>query len=235
MSLLLARIALQAARRPDALALHAGDRRLSFREYLALIKAFHARGVPVAQVYGSTETGPVSIPLRPDEALKQVGSVGRPAPGVRLRWVDVQGADVVQGTVGEIWLQAPNLMRGYHHLPVGTGFVSNWFATDDLAWVDEYGQVSVVGCRGCGGRPTRDQAGLNVDIFCAAAVDWPAPRASPCRDRHSAGLVHLPGATHEVHADVFLTPLSNKATAPSPPRPCMPPGAPMPARWARPA
>ena len=27
----------------------------------ALIEAFHARGVPVAQVYGSTETGPVSV------------------------------------------------------------------------------------------------------------------------------------------------------------------------------
>ena len=47
-----------------------------------LIDAFHARGVPVAQVYGATETGPVSIVLRPDEALAHVGSVGRPAPGV---------------------------------------------------------------------------------------------------------------------------------------------------------
>ena len=79
---------------------------------VALIQAFHRRGVPVAQVYGSTETGPFSIALRPDEALTQVGSVGRPAPGVRLRLVDQLGADVAPGDVGEIWLQAPNLMRG---------------------------------------------------------------------------------------------------------------------------
>ena len=112
---------------------------------VALIQAFHARGVPVAQVYGSTETGPFSIALRPDEAMKQVGSVGRPAPGVRLRLVDALGADAPAGTVGEIWLQAPNLMRGYHRLPAGTGFVAGWFATGDLAQADDQGYVSVVG------------------------------------------------------------------------------------------
>ena len=112
---------------------------------VALIQAFHQRGVPVAQVYGSTETGPFSIALRPEEALTLVGSVGRPAPGVRLRLVDALGADVAVGTVGEIWLQAPNLMRGYHRLPAGTGFVAGWFATGDLARADERGQVTVVG------------------------------------------------------------------------------------------
>ena len=79
---------------------------------VALIQACHAHGVPVAQVYGSTETGSVSIALRPGQALAQVGSVGRPASGVQLGLVDARGADVVQGTVGEIWLQAPKLMRG---------------------------------------------------------------------------------------------------------------------------
>ncbi len=112
---------------------------------VALIEAFHARGVPVAQVYGSTETGPFSIALGPEEAMKQVGSVGRPAPGVRLRLVDAQGADVVPGSVGEIWLQAPNLMRGYHRLPAGAGFVAGWFATGDLAWADDEGYLTVVG------------------------------------------------------------------------------------------
>ena len=112
---------------------------------VALIQAFHARHVPVAQVYGSTETGPFSIALRPDEAIKHVGSVGWPAPGVRLRLVDELGADVPAGTVGEIWLQAPNLMRGYHRLPASTGFVAGWFATGDLAWADDQGIVSVVG------------------------------------------------------------------------------------------
>ena len=112
---------------------------------LALIEAFHARDVPVAQVYGSTETGPVSIALRPQDALARPGSVGQPAPGVRLRLVDAQGAEVTRGEVGEIQLQAPNLMRGYHRQPAGSGFDGGWFATGDLARADTEGWITVVG------------------------------------------------------------------------------------------
>ena len=112
---------------------------------VALIAAFHARGVAMAQVYGSTETGPFSIALRPDEALARVGSAGRPAPGVRLRLADAAGAEVATGEVGEIQLQAPNLMRAYHRLPAGSGFVAGWFATGDLARSDADGFVTVVG------------------------------------------------------------------------------------------
>ncbi len=112
---------------------------------VALIDAFHARGLPVAQVYGSTETGPFSIALAPDEALAQVGSVGRPAPGVQLRLAGADGAPVAPGQVGEIRLRAPNLMRCYHRLPAGTGFVDGWYATGDLARADADGWVTVVG------------------------------------------------------------------------------------------
>ncbi len=112
---------------------------------LALIQAFHARGLPVAQVYGSTETGPFSVALRPDEALRHAGSVGHPAPGVRLRLVGTDGVAVAAGQTGEIQLQAPNLMRGYHRLPAGSGFVDGWFATADLAWADADGRLTVVG------------------------------------------------------------------------------------------
>ncbi len=127
---------------------------------LNLIEAFHARGVPVAQVYGSTETGPFSVALRPHEALRHAGSVGHPAPGVRLRLVDAQGQTMPTqpteptpptpptppvGQAGEIQLQAPKQMRGYHRLPAGRGFVDGWFATGDLAWADAQGRLTVVG------------------------------------------------------------------------------------------
>jgi fatty-acyl-CoA synthase len=112
---------------------------------VALIEAFHARGVPMAQVYGSTETGPFSIALAPGEALAQVGSTGRPAPGVQLRLAAADGVPVAAGAVGEIQLRAPNLMRGYHRLPAGAGFVDGWYATGDLARADADGRVTVVG------------------------------------------------------------------------------------------
>lgn len=105
---------------------------------LPLIEAFHARGIPVAQVYGGTETGPVSIVLRPGEAMAHVGHAGRPALGVSVRL----GAD------GEILLKASNLMRGYHRLPAAAGpsfDAEGWFHTGDLAVLHDDGFYEVVG------------------------------------------------------------------------------------------
>jgi len=100
----------------------------------ALIDAFHARGVPVCQVYGATETGPVTLVLRPGEAMTHAGSVGRPARGVRVRLVD-----------GEVQVQAPNLARGYHRRPDDPAFADGWFRTGDLARVDADGFHEIVG------------------------------------------------------------------------------------------
>ena len=100
-----------------------------------LIEAFHARGVPVAQVYGATETGPVSLVLRPEEAMQHVGCVGRPALGVELRIA----------SDGEILLRAPQLMRGYHRQAQPSFDVQGWFHTGDLATRHRSGMIEVVG------------------------------------------------------------------------------------------
>lgn len=101
----------------------------------SLIEAFHARGVPVAQVYGSTETGPVSVALHPDDARARVGSVGRPAPGVQAR----------RDAAGQLWLKAPNLMRGYHREATPAFDTDGWYATGDLAEVAPDGHHRIVG------------------------------------------------------------------------------------------
>lgn len=101
----------------------------------SLIEAFHARGVPVAQVYGGTETGPVSIVLRPGEAMAQVGRCGRPALGVQVRLAPD----------GEVLLKAPNLMRGYHASAVPAFDAQGWFHTGDLAVQHPDGSYQIVG------------------------------------------------------------------------------------------
>ena len=101
----------------------------------ALIEAFHARGVPVAQVYGSTETGPVSVVLKPEEALAHPGMAGRPALGVQLKLAED----------GEILLKAPNLMRGYHRSSELAFDAQGWFHTGDLAVEHADGLLEVVG------------------------------------------------------------------------------------------
>jgi fatty-acyl-CoA synthase len=112
---------------------------------LPLIEAFHARGVPVAQVYGATETGPVSIALRPGLAMQAVGSVGEPAPGVTIRLVDAQGRDVPDGQAGEVWVRGANVMRGYHRVSDPASFDGQWFHSGDLACRDAQGRYTVVG------------------------------------------------------------------------------------------
>ncbi|MFO1330634.1 MAG: AMP-binding protein [Rubrivivax sp.] len=100
-----------------------------------LIDAFHARGIPVAQVYGATETGPVSIVLRPDEALARADSAGRPAIGVQVRLADD----------GEVLLKAANLMRGYHRSAEPSFDAEGWYATGDLARRVDGDRFEIVG------------------------------------------------------------------------------------------
>jgi fatty-acyl-CoA synthase len=101
--------------------------------------------VPVAQVYGSTETGPVSIVLPPAEAQAHLGKVGHPAPGVRIRLVGAQGAEVTDGQVGEIVVAGDNVMRGYHREPEHPSFRGGWFRSGDLGRRDAQGRYEVVG------------------------------------------------------------------------------------------
>ena len=101
----------------------------------ALIDAFQTRGLPVAQVYGSTETGPVSVVLKPEEALAHPGMAGRPALGVQLKLAED----------GEILLKAPNLMRGYHRNSEPALDEQGWFHTGDLAVEHADGLLEVVG------------------------------------------------------------------------------------------
>ena len=114
----------------------------------AMIDAVHRRGVPVGQIYGSTETGPATLCLGREDAMVRVGAAGKPGPGVEVRLVDQQGSDVAPGAVGEIWVRAPNLMSGYWRDPGHADFCAGWFHSGDLARLDEAGFFHVVGrCR----------------------------------------------------------------------------------------
>ena len=111
----------------------------------ALIAAFHQRGVPVAQIYGATETGPVSIYLRAEDAMRKAGSAGQAGLHVEVKLTDGQGAPVPRGTVGEIRIRGLNVMQGYWNDADNPAFQDGWFATGDLAYQDEEGFYHVVG------------------------------------------------------------------------------------------
>lgn len=109
----------------------------------ALIRAFHARGVPVGQIYGSTETAPIAIVLMKEDAEAMIGSTGKPALHCEAKIViDDAGTEAPAGDVGEIWVRGPNVMRGYWNDAEATAAAlrdDGWFRTGDLARRDASG------------------------------------------------------------------------------------------------
>jgi fatty-acyl-CoA synthase len=108
---------------------------------VGLIEAIHARGVPVIQVYGATETAPIAIYQRRQDAFTSIGSCGKPALHCAARIVDGEGRDVQPGERGEILIRGPNVMTGYWRNPEATakGLENGWFHTGDIGHIDARG------------------------------------------------------------------------------------------------
>jgi fatty-acyl-CoA synthase len=108
---------------------------------LELIRAFHARGLPVCQIYGSTETAPTAIVLTPADAFRKEGSAGLPARLCAAKIVDPAGTELPPGEPGEILVRGPNLMRGYWRALEATeaALASGWFHTGDIGHRDAEG------------------------------------------------------------------------------------------------
>ncbi len=107
---------------------------------VSLIEAVHARGVPVIQIYGATETSPFAIYQSVNEAFETVGSIGRAGSGCEIRLVS-DGVEVADGEPGEIWVKGSNVLQEYWRAPDLTEELlqDGWFRTGDVARRDENG------------------------------------------------------------------------------------------------
>lgn len=114
---------------------------------LAYLQTWHDRGVPVGQVYGTTETGPVSLVLRLPEAMAQVGASGWPQPEAEVQLIDAHGQPVGPGETGEVCIRGANLMRGYWQVSgeSGLGLQDGWFHSGDLGQRAQDGCITIVG------------------------------------------------------------------------------------------
>jgi long-chain acyl-CoA synthetase len=90
--------------------------------------------------YGLTECAPVVSVTSAD--CTKIGTIGKPCVGVEVRLVDKNE----QG-VGELQVRGPNVMKGYFHNEKATkeAFDGEWFATGDLASIDEEGLITIRG------------------------------------------------------------------------------------------
>jgi long-chain acyl-CoA synthetase len=104
----------------------------------ALQESFAGAIAPICEVYGSTEITP-SCWNRPGEI--RVGSIGKPNCGVQFRLLDSQGAEVPDGSVGEIYIRGPHLTTGYWRDPDATSaaFQNGWYRSGDLGFRDADG------------------------------------------------------------------------------------------------
>jgi fatty-acyl-CoA synthase len=114
---------------------------------MRIIRAVHARGVPLIQVWGATETSPIAACLHAHEAMRKAGSTGRAARHCELRIVGFSGEDVPKGTSGEVWVRGPNVMSGYWEDPEASAkaLAGGWFHSGDLGHLDEEGYLTIDG------------------------------------------------------------------------------------------
>jgi fatty-acyl-CoA synthase len=105
-----------------------------------LIDAVEARGVPVLQVYGSTETCPIAVYTRLG-GDRRAGSTGLPGLTCEARVVDDHGGEVAHGTAGEVAVRGPNVFFEYWGNEAATreALRDGWYLTGDIATRDADG------------------------------------------------------------------------------------------------
>jgi fatty-acyl-CoA synthase len=110
-----------------------------------LIERLVARGVPVLQVYGSTETCPVAVYTRLGGDLSRAGSTGLAGLCCEAAVIDDAGVELPADTPGEIAVRGPNVFFEYWGNEAATREVlrDGWFRTGDIGRRDADGYFFV--------------------------------------------------------------------------------------------
>jgi acyl-CoA synthetase (AMP-forming)/AMP-acid ligase II len=102
-------------------------------------------GDVIAYMYGLTEAQLCCSTAA--EFAADPTNAGLPMGMMRVRVVDDDGRPLDPGATGEITLDGPSVMSGYHQRPEATAEAlrDGWLHTGDLGYLDEAGRVHVVG------------------------------------------------------------------------------------------
>ncbi|MBT2550505.1 o-succinylbenzoate--CoA ligase [Arthrobacter sp. ISL-65] len=111
-----------------------------------VLEAYEARGLRFSNGYGMTETAPGATTLPASRSRDKAGSSGLPHFFTEVRIADPVGGPVQQGTVGEIQIKGPNVIREYWNRPdatAGSYDDGGWFKSGDMGYQDQDGFVFV--------------------------------------------------------------------------------------------
>ncbi|WP_043627630.1 acyl-CoA synthetase [Nonomuraea candida] len=113
---------------------------------LPLIRAYQERGLALLQGYGMTETSPGALFLAAEHALGKAGTAGVPCFFSDVRLVAPDGSPAAPGEPGELYVQGPNVMKGYWRRPEESAEVlsgDGWFRSGDIGVADADGYVRI--------------------------------------------------------------------------------------------
>jgi fatty-acyl-CoA synthase len=111
-----------------------------------IVDSFLKKGVIIKQGYGLTEVGPGVFALDPKDALRKLGSIGKPNLLIDVRVVNDSGKDANPNELGELLIRSPSLFGGYWNNPEETAKAveGGWFHTGDIVRFDDEGFFYVV-------------------------------------------------------------------------------------------
>jgi len=103
-------------------------------------------GLPLLEGYGLTEASPV-VSLNPLKGKRKPGSIGLPLPGVRIKIVSDNGAELEVEQIGELCCSGDNVMRGYFGKDEDNKATlkDGWLLTGDMAKIDKEGYAYIMG------------------------------------------------------------------------------------------
>jgi len=113
-------------------------------------QAMEVLGCGFVQMYGMTETSGTIVALDPEdhvpEGSPRMRSVGTPLPGVEVKIIDEDGAEVPVGTVGEIATRSSKNMSRYWNNEQATADTidaEGWLRTGDAGYFDQDGYLYI--------------------------------------------------------------------------------------------
>jgi long-subunit acyl-CoA synthetase (AMP-forming) len=101
-----------------------------------VIRFFHALGIPLAELWGMSETTGAGAVNPPDKI--KIGTVGPPAPGIEIKLADADN---------EILVRGPVVMPGYRNNDEKTRETmtdDGWLMTGDIGQFDDDGYLKIV-------------------------------------------------------------------------------------------
>ncbi len=100
-----------------------------------VIEFFHVLGIPLAELWGMSETCGAGC-INPPDKIK-IGTVGPPTPGVEIKLAED----------GEVMVKGGVVMKGYRNLPDKTAETfaeDGWLLTGDIGEFDDDGYLKIV-------------------------------------------------------------------------------------------